>query len=81
MRRGTHTLVAREMFSKLMSRQQKLLDEWAATTEGYRALASGEADYDRLPETVKTALERIKNQETLQSDAERYMWDLRMKQR
>jgi hypothetical protein len=67
--------------SKLMSRQEKLLSDWAVTAEGKKALSDGRVSYDELPGTLVAALQRIKDQETLWSDVERYLGDLAMKMR
>lgn len=81
MRRGTHTVIAKALTSKLMSRQEKLLSDWAVTDEGRKALSNGRVSYDELPGTLIAALQRIKDQETLWSDVERYLGDLAMKSR
>jgi len=81
MRRGTYTVVAKTLTSKLMSRQQKLLDDWAETNEGRKAISDGRVSYDELPGTLIAALQRIKDQETLWSDVERYLGDKAMKLR
>jgi hypothetical protein len=81
MRRGTHTIVAMAMVSKLMSRQQKLLDDWATSADGKSVLEHGHVSYDDLPTTLKAALERIKLSETVETDTERYLDDIVMKQR
>ena len=52
----------------LLKRQQTILDKY---------LQNGPAVsfYDDLPTSVRTALETVKNQETLWCDAERYISD------
>jgi len=57
---------------KLYKRQTALLDKWAAD-EPDDALHTL---YDGLPLKLRTALERVKNTETLWSDVERYLGDL-----
>ena len=59
-----------------MSRQKKLLDKWSKTTEGKNYLSRGWTTYDDLPEQLIADLERVKDQETLWSDTERYLGDL-----
>jgi hypothetical protein len=81
MRRGTHTVIAKALTSKLMSRQEKLLDDWIAGSEGRKALSDGRVSYDELPGTLVAALQRIKDQETLWSDVERYLMDKAMNPR
>ena len=61
--------------AKLMSRQQKLLDKWSDTNEGQRFLSKGYVMWDDLPDGLITALTRVKDQETLWSDVERYLGD------
>jgi len=61
--------------AKLMSRQQKLLDKWSESSEGKRFLSKGYVMWDELPSGLITALTRVKDQETLWSDVERYLGD------
>jgi hypothetical protein len=81
MRRGTHTRVAKCLTAKLMSRQKSLLDSWLKTLAGKNAVSRGLVSYDDLPSTLTRALERVKNQETLWMDVERYLGDVAMNMR
>jgi hypothetical protein len=74
-------LTAKTITSRLMSRQQKLLDKWLGTSQGERAISMGHISYDDLPNNLISALERVKDQETLWSDVERYLDDKAMKMR
>jgi hypothetical protein len=56
--------------SKLMSRQEKILKQYLDSTGG-RAVSS----YDELPSNVQEALRRVKDQETLWSDVDRWLSD------
>jgi len=67
--------------ARLLNRHEKLLDKWAQSSEGQRALSRGHVSYDDLPATLVAALERVKDTETLWSDTERYLGDLAMKNR
>ena len=58
--------------AKLMARQEKILKDYIAS-EGSRAAM----DYDSLPQSVRSALEKVKDQDTLWSDAERFLGDNR----
>jgi len=54
--------------AKLMSRQEKILKDYRA--DGGKAM-----DYDDLPADVQKALAKVKDQETLDSDANRWLGD------
>jgi len=74
-------LVAKELssnikVSKLMKRQINILDKWSDTSEGKRELSKGYVSYDDLSNSLQSQLERVKNQETLWSDVERYLGDI-----
>lgn len=58
--------------AKLMARQEKILKDYIASA-GSRAVM----DYDSLPQSVRSALEKVKDQEFLWSDAERFLGDNR----
>lgn len=71
----------RKRESKLMNRQQNILDKWLETSEGERAVSRGHVFYDDLPDGLRRQLERVKDQETLWSDVERYLSDVAMNKR
>jgi hypothetical protein len=56
----------------LLKRQQKILDTYLATVSKDNGC---HPIYDELPATLRAALERVKNQETLWCDTERYLSD------
>lgn len=56
--------------AKLMSRQEKILKDYLVSA-GSRAVM----DYDDLPSSVRDALTRVKDQETLWSDVNRWLMD------
>lgn len=56
--------------AKLMSRQEKILKDYLVSA-GPRAVM----DYDDLPSSVRDALTRVKDQETLWSDVNRWLMD------
>lgn len=58
--------------AKLMARQEKILKDYIASAGSRAAM-----DYDSLPQSVRSALEKVKDQETLWSDAERFLGDNR----
>ena len=59
---------------KLLKRQEKILTDYV-NLHGDLA----ESAFDDLPSTVQTALVRVKDQETLWCDAERFISDLKVK--
>ena len=61
---------ASDVTSKLMSRQEKILKD-------YRAGGGKSDDYDDLPDNVRAALAKVKDQETLWSDVNRWLGDNR----
>jgi len=65
-----------ERQARLMGRQEKILEKWIETSEGQRYLDRGVVFYDALPNNLRRQLERVKNQETLWSDVERYLGDI-----
>ena len=67
--------------SRLLSRHEKLLDKWAETSQGERELSKGFVSYDDLPSNLRSALERVKDTETLWSDVERYLGDIATKKK
>jgi hypothetical protein len=56
--------------AKLMSRQEKILKDYLASA-GSKAVM----EYEDLPSSVKDALTRVKDQETLDSDVNRWLMD------
>ena len=54
----------------LLKRQTAILDNFIKTLGNDQYMS-----YDELPATLRAALEQVKNQETLWSDAGRYMDD------
>jgi len=62
--------LATSVTSKLMSRQEKILKD-------YRAGGGKVMDYDDLPANVRAALSKVKDQETLWSDVNRWLGDNR----
>ena len=56
----------------LLKRQTAILDQYLLTVSTDNGC---HPCYDELPATLRAALEQVKNQETLWSDAERYMDD------
>jgi hypothetical protein len=70
---GAHYAKAlRGKTAKLMARQEKILKDYIASAGSRAAM-----DYDSLPQSVRSALEKVKDQETLWSDAERFLGDNR----
>jgi len=61
----------------LFKRQEKILTEYV-NQSGVRY---AQDFYDDLPLTIRNSLERVKNQETLWCDAERFIRDLKLQQR
>ena len=55
--------------ARLMKRQEKILRQYLDSA------SSPAMDYDGLPPQVQSALRRVKNQETLHSDVERWLGD------
>ena len=53
----------------LLKRQERILKEYFET-----APDPPMTEYDKLPPKIRSALERVKNQETLWMDAERWLW-------
>jgi len=64
--------------ARLLSRHEKILDKWAKSSQGERELSKGFVSYDDLPSSLTSALERVKDTETLWSDVERYLGDIAM---
>ena len=62
--------VASNKEAKLMSRQEKILKDYLASA-GSRAVM----EYDDLPSSVRDALTKVKDQETLWSDVNRWLGD------
>ena len=62
--------------AKLMARQEAILKAYLESVGSQAAMS-----YDDLPAQVRAALERVKDQETLWSDAERYLSDYRYRPR
>jgi len=56
--------------ARLMKRQEKVLQKYLDSAGSRAAM-----DYDSLPSNVRSALERIKDQESLWSDVERWLGD------
>jgi len=56
--------------AKLMGRQEKILKDYLASAGSRAAM-----DYDDLPSSVRDALTRVKDQETLWSDVNRWLGD------
>ena len=69
-RRSASEDTAMDRTAKLMSRQEAVLKKYLASA-GDRAVM----DYDELPADVKAALSKIKDQETLASDVDRWLMD------
>lgn len=66
----TDKTASTQKVSKLMSRQIKILEAYLA-----QAGSSAARFYDELPASVQAALVRVKDSETLWSDAERWLGD------
>jgi len=64
------SLATRVRTAKLMSRQEKILKDYLASA-GSKAVM----EYEDLPSSVKDALTRVKDQETLDSDVNRWLMD------
>lgn len=68
--KATKVLHSQQRTSKLMSRQEAILKKYLASV-GSRAVM----EFDDLPANVRSALEAVKDQETLWSDVNRWLGD------